>query len=303
MTLTKPLPRIGIDRMYFAELSTEPAAANPTYATPLRLQGAVELAFNPNSQISNYYADDGIYVQSSRPGNLELAVVLSDLLPETYALLIGADYGAVTGQIIESVNDVPLEGALGYRAQLSDGSYEYNWFYVGVFSKPERQYNTKGESISYNSSPIQFMARPAVYAGGKVGVYRNLFFSGDENFPVGLTDALLINGAAWDVDPNYTPSAPGTPIADFAIAAGAGAAGTMAATWTPAVGATLVKIQILDPVSGDYHDATTSAAIAVGAAGATITGLTASNTYTARLVVVSGTNNGYSNTDTDVAHA
>lgn len=127
---------------------------------------------------------------------------------------------------------------------------------------------------------------------------KNGFTSGEPNAPVGLTDVLLTNeSTGFFSDPNFVPSAPGTAVADFAIATGV--AGAVDATWTAAVGASSVKIQVLDPVSGDYND--TSVSIAVGASSATVTGLTSGNTYTARLVVVSGTNNGISNTDTAAA--
>ncbi|MCK5607783.1 hypothetical protein KAR91_38225 [Candidatus Pacearchaeota archaeon] len=107
---------------------------------------------------------------------------------------------------------------------------------------------------------------------------------------------MINESTGWASDPNYIPVAPGTPIADFAIVSGSGA-GELDATWTAAVGATNVKIEVLDPVSGEYYEATTEAPIAVGAALATVTGLTTGNTYTARLVVTGGTNNGISNTD------
>jgi phi13 family phage major tail protein len=296
MTIDKPLPRIGADRMYWAKLLTDPTDAEPTYDTPIRLQGLVDLSETPNADNSNFYADDGVYVQTSRPGDVQAAVTVANIMPEIWALLMGASYNGANGQIKEGQNDVPLAGALGFRAQLSNGNYEYVWYKVGVFSKSAKTYTTKGESITYNTSPLTFHARPESYDA----VLANRFTSGEPNAPAGLTDALLINeSTGFFSDPNYVPTAPGTPIADFAIATGS--AGQLDATWTAAVSASLVKIQILDPVSGNYNDATTGIAIAVGANSATITGLTSGNTYTARLVVVSGTNNGISNTDTAAA--
>ena len=292
----KPQPYIGIDRAYIALVLTDPDDADPTYSTPIRLKGAVEAAFNPNAAVQNFYADDGVYVSTSRAGDIELTMSLADLTSETYALLTGADYDSASGLVEDNQNDVPPEVAFGFRAQKSDGTHEYNWLKIGVFGKPQQAYQTKSDTITYQTKPLIFMARPQSFGQE----YRQYFNSGDENFPVGLTEAALINeSTGWASDPNYIPVAPGTPIADFAIAVGS--ASELDATWTAAVAATLVKIQILDPISGDYHDATTSAPIAVGAALATITGLTSGNTYTARLVVTGGTNNGISNTDTEAA--
>ena len=292
--MADPKPRMGVDRLYYAPLLTNPSDAEPTYGTPVRLPGLVDLTETPNADNSNFYADDGVYVQTSRPGDFQAAVTVANITPENWAYLMGADYSATNGQVKEGQNDIPVEVALGYRAQISDGKYEYVWYKVGVFSKAAKTYNTKGESISYNTTPLTFHAKPTAYAGDLA----NRFASYDDNAPVGLTDALLINeSTGFFSDPNYVPTAPGTAVADFAIATALGS-GELDATWTAAVGASLVKIQVLDPVSGEYNDATTSAAIGVGDNSATVTGLTAGNTYTARLVVVSGTNNGISNTDT-----
>lgn len=301
-TLTKPLPRIGIDRLYFAQMLTDPSDGLPAYATPFRLQGAVELTDTPATENANFYADDGAYVQTSRPGDMQAPMVLANILPELWAALMGAEYDDSTGQLQVSDKDVPLEGAVGFRAQLSNGNYEYVWYRLGVFAKADKAYATKAENITYNTTPLTFHAKPINYPDPTTGKrwMKNEYTSGDPNGPVGLTDADLANETTgFFSTPNYAPTAAGTPIADFAVATGA--SGQLGATWTAAVSATLVKIQVLDPVSGDYQDATTSAAIGVGDNSATITGLTAGNTYTARLVVVSGTNNGISNTDSAAA--
>lgn len=291
--MDKPLPYIGIDRAYYALVLTDPTTVDPTYSTPVRLKGAVEATLNPNASVQNYHADDTIYVSTSRAGDIEMSITLANLEAEVYAALLGSTYSSSSGLVEENQNDVPPEVAFGFRAQLSDGSYEYNWLKAGVFSKPQQAYATKAETISYQSKPLVFMARPQTFEQR----YRQWFNSDDDNFPVGLTDALLINeSTGWASDPNFIPVAPGTPIADFAIVSGSGA-GELDATWTAAVSATLVKIQVLDPVSGEYQDATTEDPIAVGDALATVTGLTTGNTYTARLVVTGGTNNGISNTD------
>lgn len=295
--MDKPLPYIGIDRAYYALVLTDLDTADPTYSTPVRLKGTVEATFNPNAAVQNFYADDVNYVSTSRAGDIELSITLANLEPEVYAALLGATYTSASGLVEENQNDAPLEVALGFRSQLSDKSYEYNWLKIGIFSKPQQAYASKSETISYQTKPLVFMARPQSYEQR----YRQWFNSDDDNFPVGLTDALLISeSTGWASDPNYIPVAPGTPIADFAIVAGSGA-GELDATWTAAVSATNVKIEVLDPVSGEYYEATTEAVIAVGAALATITGLTTGNTYTARLVVTGGTNNGISNTDTAAA--
>lgn len=291
----KPLPRIGVDRLVFAQKLTD-TETGATYATSLAMIAAVELTETPNAEIANFHADDGIYVQTSRSGEPTVAATLANIDPETWALLMGATYSSANGLVEEGLNNVPLEGAFGYRAQLSNGTYEYIWYMMGVFSKSAKTYNTKAESVAYQTTPIQFNAKPIVEGA----IVARRFTTDDPNAPVGLTDdALKSITTGWFSDPNIVPVAPGTPIADFAVTTGS--AGELDATWTMPVSATSQKIQVLDPVSGEYQDATLSATLLPTGSSATITGLTATNTYTARLVVVSGTNNGISNTDSAAA--
>lgn len=82
------------------------------------------------------------------------------------------------------------------------------------------------------------------------------------------------------------------PVADFANSAVAATTATF--TWTAADAATSLKIQVSTDGGTTWADATHTA-IAVDAATKQVTGLTAETAYKFRLLVVGGTNNGYSN--------
>lgn len=294
-TDTKPLPTIGIDRVYYALLLTDTDSGS-TYASSIALPGAVELTETPNADAAFFHADDAVYLITAQPGEVQVPLTIAGIDPEKFAQIMGAVYTAASAMLEESQTDVAVELALAYRNQLPNGKYEYVWLMAGIFTKVAKTFNTKGASIAYNTKPVQFNARALVNGGLLI----RKFSSDDPNAPVGLTDAALESPiTGWFSDPNFVPTAPGTPVADFAGASGSGS-GEIDATWTMPTGATSQKIQVKNVVDDTWTDAEMETALTASSATGTIVGLTPSNAYDIRLVVVSGANNSISNEDTGV---
>lgn len=300
----QPKPTIGIDRLVYAPLLTDDETTGPTYGTSIALPGSVEITETFNADVAAFFADDGVYVQTAQAGQIQVPLTNANFDAEIAADLLGADYDASNGMVNEAQNDIPLEIAIGWRNQLPNGKYEYVWYMKGIFSKSEKAKTTKGESIEYSTVPLQFNAQPVkIDATSSIeNVLKRSFSTDDPNAPVGLTDAALKSlTTGWFADPNIVATAPGTPVADFLIVTGVGSSGELDATWTVPTSATKQAIQIQDPVTSKWNDATTAAALTPSSAAATITGLTSGNTYTARLVVTSGAENGISNTSSAAA--
>lgn len=296
--MDKPLPRIGVDKLY-AALVTSDDSSGVVYGTPFALQGVTEIGYNPNTQMAVFYADDGAYESISQDGETDLNIKVADLLPAHYALLMGVTQSA-NGVIDEDRDDNPPEVAIGYRTKKSNGEYRYVWVLKGKFGKPQISAQTGAGSINMQQMEIPYKGLNRDYDGKK----RRKVDTDDDLFPTGLTNAAMANEVTgWFSSPDYVPVAPGTPIADLAAATGSGAAGTMALTFSAPTGATSVKVQAQDAAFGTWVDVETSATITDASTGATVEGLTAGNTYSVRLVVVGGTKNGISNTASAVAHA
>lgn len=296
----QPKPPIGVDRLVYAPILTDDETAGATYSSPIALPGLVEVNETPNADVSVFYADDGVYVQTAQPGQITAALQVANIDAEIKAHLLGSTYDAANGMEVQGQNDVPLPVAVGYRSQLPNGLYEYVWFMNGIFTRVSKTKTTKAESISYVTEPIMFNAQPI-----KLGaVLKREFSTDDPNAPVGLTDdALKLLVSGWFSDPNIVVVAPGTPVADFATVVGAVLSGDVDAAWTLPTGATAQKIQVLDPVSELWRDAQMLAALISTSIIGTIKDLTPGNDYTFRLVVTSGANNGISNEDDAPAKA
>jgi len=297
--MTKPLPRIGVDRLFYALITQDDASAI-VYGSTVQMQGVSQVGYNPNTQLAVYYADDGAYESVSQDGEADISINVADIDPAIYAEIMGVTQSASNGVISEGKEDSAPLLAIGYRTQKSNGEYRYIWVLKGRFGKPQLVAQTKGATINMQEREIMFKGLNRDYDGKK----RRKVDSDDVLLPVGVTNTILNDSATgWFSDPDFAPIAPGTPLSDVAAVTGVGVSGSIDLTFTAPTGATAVKAQIYDAAFGVWYDATTAAAITAVSTTAIITGLTASNTYTVRLVVTGGASNGISNTDSAAAKA
>lgn len=302
--MDKQSVRISVDQLYYA-LVTADTALTLTYGTPVKLPGVTEVNVEKTSTKVPHYSDGVPSEVISQDGETRVTFMHDGLSSLVKAAVLGTTYTAGTGLYQEGFGEVAPAIALGYRSEKANGYYKYTWFLKGYLSKTSDVSQTIAASVTAQTDSYVFLAvKPKYYENVSYGLKQS-YHSDDENAPSGLTDALLIvPETGWFSTPLYTPVAPGTALADVAGATGAGAAGTMALTFTAPSGATSVYVQVKDPISLVWQTATTSAAITAASTSATVTGLTAGNTYDVRLVVIGGTKAGISNVDEDVvAHA
>ena len=287
--MTKPLPRIGVDKLCYAPVVTDEKEGT-TYGAPVSMQGVTDIGYKPNSKQVLFAADDGIYASVTTDGEIEVEISVADILAEDYAYLMGCAISD-EGVVKEGSSDVPKEVALGYRSMKSDGSYRYEWILKGTFQKPAQTSKSKGQSVDPQSKTVKYTALNRVSDSST----RRWYDSDNKAAPVGLDDAALSDETTgWFSNPDYVPTAPGTPISDLAAVTGS-QSGEIDMTFSAAAGADSIKVQVNDGAIGTWADAETAEQLTEESTAATITNLTAGNTYDIRLVVVGGDKNGISN--------
>ena len=82
--------KFGLKNVYYAKVTFDDDM-NPTFATPARIPGAVNLSLDAEGESEPWYADDSIYVvlaaNNGYSGDLEIALIpedfLTDILHET----------------------------------------------------------------------------------------------------------------------------------------------------------------------------------------------------------------------------
>jgi phi13 family phage major tail protein len=180
-------PVIGLDNVVIARLLSDVGGTTPpTYDTPVALAGAVMASRRNNGEVAVDYADNGAFFAANSRGNTELTLELTNVVPSTYALILGMN--RANGITQEKSMDQSPFFAVGFRVWIGgeDGSgnkiYKYYWMLKGKFSVPDDGAETKKESLNFQHISLNALFVKTQYSA-----------AGDGN-------GLLVNHARSDYD-------------------------------------------------------------------------------------------------------
>lgn len=150
---------IGLNDLYYS-LITEGDAGAVTYATPVKMAKAISAEMSVEYAEGTLYADDGVDDSTREFSSGTLKLNVNDLTPAVLAALLGQTKGS-DDVVIANANDIAPEVAIGFRARKSGGKSAYVWLHRVRFSVPSENYQTKGNSIEYQTPEIEgtIMAR------------------------------------------------------------------------------------------------------------------------------------------------
>ena len=195
---------IGLDKFYYALLNSD-TTASVSYQAPVALRGALAVSYNPNSEVSTLFADDGPYDTAETIGEVELDVGIADISQEDYAAIMGH---TITGGVMnELATDQPVDVAFGFRAKRSNAGFSYYWFLKGKFSKPSMDHETKGDKIGWQTPTMngKFVAR--IYDGRYRSTTRD--DATDYTAAIGTAWFTSVYGTTADTTaPTYSSSVP-----------------------------------------------------------------------------------------------
>lgn len=182
---------IGLSDLHYTPIVASATTVETAFANPIkRLAKAIEASITPNTSNAVLYADDGAAETASSEGETEISLTIDKLMNAVYAELLGKETNA-DGVVVDSSGDVAPNVALAFRSQKSNGKYRYFWFYKGTFQLPEESYQTKGESIEYNTPSITgvFVHSDVVKNAKGEGIKRMFVDEDDE----GVDPAVIAN--------------------------------------------------------------------------------------------------------------
>ncbi|MCM1166443.1 MAG: phage tail protein [Lachnospiraceae bacterium] len=144
---------IGLDKLYYSVI-TEGENGVETYGAPQKLAKAMNVDLSVDVAEATLYADDSAAenVREFAGGTITLGI--DDLSAEALKDLAGAHIDS-NGVIVSSGEDVGNYVAIAFRAKKSNGKYRYYWLYRVKFSAPSDSYETKGDSVNFNTPTIE----------------------------------------------------------------------------------------------------------------------------------------------------
>ena len=145
---------VGLDRLFYAQITESPTTGDETYGTPVMLAKAISAELSVELAEATLFADDGAseVVKEFKNGKLTLGV--DNIGREVAMALTGAKVDA-KGVLISSSEDGGNPVAIGFRAKKSNGKYKYVWLYRVKFAVPSTSLATKGDSITFSTPTIE----------------------------------------------------------------------------------------------------------------------------------------------------
>ena len=149
---------LGLKDLYYAVISIENNAE--TYGTPKKLAGAMTADLSVKTADGSLYVDDSLQESISEFANGTLKLGVDDLTPEVTAEILGQEVDENKVVWAGEENEPPYI-AVGFRAKKTGGKYRYIWLLKCKAKIPGEKYETKGESIKFNTPDIEldFMKR------------------------------------------------------------------------------------------------------------------------------------------------
>lgn len=150
---------IGLKDLYYSVI-TEGTEGAEVYGEPKKMAGAMTADLSVKTADGALYVDDMLAQSDSEFANGELKLGVDDLEPAVAAEVSGATVDK-NGVVWSGGEDNPPYIAVGFRAKKSGGKYRYIWLLKCRAKIPAEKYETKGESIKYQTPEIilTFMRR------------------------------------------------------------------------------------------------------------------------------------------------
>jgi len=124
-----------------------------SYGTPVRMAKAIQAQLAITTAEAKLFADDGVDENVKEFVNGTLTLGINDLSPSEQAAVLGQTQDE-DGVVFAGENDDPPYFAIGFRARKTGGRYKFVWLYKVKFAIPDENYETKGDSISFNTPSI-----------------------------------------------------------------------------------------------------------------------------------------------------
>lgn len=136
----------------------------PTYATPVRMSGAVELTIDPSGDQAKFYADDVLYYTSVSNQGYEGTLTIANLSEDFRTDVLGEVLEATDLVLTENVNAKPREIALLFEFDGDVKAVRHVLYNVTV-SRPSLSSSTKTETAEPNTIELAMTAAPRATDG------------------------------------------------------------------------------------------------------------------------------------------
>ena len=156
MALKKNKVKFGLNKVHWAKITAWSDDGVPTFATPVRLPGAVSLSIDANGENDNFYADNTVYYvinnNAGYEGDLEVALITTD-----FATAILGEVLDSKGVLVESNDAETSQFALLFEFD-GDKNHIRHVLYCCSASRPATEGQTTEESKEVKTETLSLKA-------------------------------------------------------------------------------------------------------------------------------------------------
>lgn len=176
---------VNVDSVHFALITkdndTEYVTETPTYLAP-----TAEITGEPQIENTPTYYDGVPGFNYVSEGATELSITFSGLPAKLMAKLLGKDYDAETGRVLDSGVPNPPDVALSFRFQKGTNSFRYYQYLKGSFSGGAEAAATRTDTYDVRTYEMTYTAIVTSHqwdiGGNKKGLKRIFADTDDESF-------------------------------------------------------------------------------------------------------------------------
>lgn len=152
----------GLCNVYYAKITATAEDGTPTYATPNKLLGGVNLDLSPTGNTTSFYADNILFFATAADtgyqGDLEIAT-----LPDDFRKDILGDTVDQNGLLVESADSIKKEFALLFQFE-GDTKARRHCMYRCTVSRPNITGKTTEEQVQPQTTKLTITAMPLTSA-------------------------------------------------------------------------------------------------------------------------------------------
>lgn len=148
----------GLKNAYYSVI-TEGEADTLTYAAPVRLPGAVELALEPKGEQSDFYADDILYHTTTSNQGYETTLTVANITRDFRIDVLGEVLEGTDGVLTENAAANPRKIAFLFEFD-GDQNSTRHVLYNCTVSRPGLSSATKTESAEPQTQELTLVAAP-----------------------------------------------------------------------------------------------------------------------------------------------
>jgi len=156
MALKKNKVKFGLNKVHYAKITAWSDEGVPTFASPVRLPGAVSLSIDANGEAENFYADNTVYYvinnNAGYTGDLEIALITTDFATTILGELLDSN-----GILYERNDAETTQFALLFEFD-GDKNHIRHVLYCCSASRPKTEGSTTEETTEVKTETLSLKA-------------------------------------------------------------------------------------------------------------------------------------------------